>query len=118
MSSRKVLGDAHRAFRGVFPKSGLPVIILTDLGLESRKMTGYVLAHELLIKPISPKALQQCLLGIVLNPRPMARAGRFYIPMPRRGVEFPRTDSSSLEIPKRRRPVTDVTETGARRFYD
>ena len=74
---------------GVFPKSGLPVIMLTDLGLESRAMTAIrVGAHELLIKPISPKALQQRLLGIVLNPRPMVRAGRFYIPMPRRRVEF------------------------------
>jgi hypothetical protein len=45
-------------------------------------------AHELLIKPISPKTLQQRLLGIVLNPRPMVRAGKFYIPMPRRRVEF------------------------------
>ena len=74
---------------GVFPKSGLPVIMLTDLGLELRAMTAIrVGAHELLIKPISPKALQQRLLGIVLNPRPMVRAGRFYIPMPRRRVEF------------------------------
>jgi two-component system chemotaxis response regulator CheY len=74
---------------GVFPKSGLPVIMLTDLGLESRAMTAIrVGAHELLIKPISPKALQQRLLGIVLNPRPMVRAGKFYIPMPRRRVEF------------------------------
>ena len=74
---------------GVFPKSGLPVIMLTDVGLESRAMTAIrVGAHELLIKPISPKTLQQRLLGIVLNPRPMVRAGKFYIPMPRRRVEF------------------------------
>jgi len=74
---------------GVFPKSGLPVIMLTDIGLQSRVMTAIrVGAHELLIKPISPKTLQQRLLGIVLNSRPMVRAGSFYIPMPRRRVDF------------------------------
>jgi DNA-binding response OmpR family regulator len=74
---------------GVFPKSGLPVIMLTDIGLQSRVMTAIrVGAHELLIKPISPKTLQQRLLGIVLNSRPMVRAGGFYIPMPRRRVDF------------------------------
>ena len=40
--------------------------------------------HELLIKPISPKTLQQRLIGLMLKPRPMIRAGRYYIPMPRR----------------------------------
>jgi two-component system chemotaxis response regulator CheY len=74
---------------GVFPKSGLPVIMLTDVGLQSRVMTAIrVGAHELLIKPISPKILQQRLLGIALNPRPMVRAGNFYIPMPRRRVDL------------------------------
>jgi two-component system chemotaxis response regulator CheY len=74
---------------GVFPKSSLPVIMLTDLGLQSRVTTAIrVGAHELLIKPLSPTKLQQRLLGIVLNPRPMVRAGPFYIPMPRRRVEF------------------------------
>jgi two-component system chemotaxis response regulator CheY len=74
---------------GVFPKSGLPVIMLTDIGLQSRVMTAVrVGAHELLVKPISPKTLQQRLLGIVLNSRPMVRAGNFYIPMPRRRIDF------------------------------
>jgi CheY-like chemotaxis protein len=74
---------------GVFPKSNLPVIMLTDQGLQSRVTTAIrVGVHELLVKPVSPKMLQQRLLGIILNPRPMVRAGRFYIPMPRRRVEF------------------------------
>jgi len=44
--------------------------------------------HEFLVKPISPKTLQQRLLGILLKPRPMIRAGRYYIPMPRRRSEM------------------------------
>ena len=58
-----------------------PVIMLTDLALQSRVTEAVrVGVHEFLVKPISPKTLQQRLLGIILNPRPMVRAGKFYIP--------------------------------------
>jgi two-component system chemotaxis response regulator CheY len=74
---------------GDFPKANLPIIMLTDLGLQSRVTTSMRLGvHEFLVKPISPKTLQQRLLGIILNPRPMVRAGKFYIPMPRRKIEL------------------------------
>ena len=74
---------------GEFPKANLPIIMLTDLGLQSRVTAAIRLGvHEFLVKPISPKTLQQRLLGIVLNPRPMVRAGKFYIPMPRRRVDL------------------------------
>lgn len=74
---------------GDFPKANLPVIMLTDVGLHSRVTAAIRLGvHEFLVKPISPKTLQQRLLGIILNPRPMVRAGRFYIPMPRRRIEL------------------------------
>jgi CheY-like chemotaxis protein len=74
---------------GVFPKANLPVIMLSDRGLHSRVTNAIRLGvHEFLVKPISPKTLQQRLLGIVLNPRPMVRAGKFYIPMPRRRVDL------------------------------
>ena len=74
---------------GVFPKANLPIIMLTDLGLQSRVTAAIRLGvHEFLVKPISPKTLQQRLLGIMLNPRPMVRAGQFYIPMPRRRVDL------------------------------
>jgi CheY-like chemotaxis protein len=74
---------------GVFPKANLPVIMLTDRGLQSRVTAAIRIGvHEFLVKPISPKTLQQRLLGIVLNPRPMVRAGKFYIPMPRRRVDL------------------------------
>jgi two-component system chemotaxis response regulator CheY len=74
---------------GVFPKPNLPVIMLTDRGLHSRVTTAIRLGvHEFLVKPISPKTLQQRLLGIMLKPRPMVRAGKYYIPMPRRRVDL------------------------------
>ena len=74
---------------GDFPKANLPIIMLTDLGLQSRVTASMRLGvHEFLVKPISPKTLQQRLLGIILNPRPMVRAGKFYIPMPRRKIEL------------------------------
>jgi len=74
---------------GVFPKPNLPVIMLTDRGLRSRVTTAIRLGvHEFLVKPISPKTLQQRLLAIMLRPRPMVRAGRYYIPMPRRRVDL------------------------------
>ena len=74
---------------GDFPKANLPIIMLTDLGLQSRVTASMRLGvHELLVKPISPKTLQQRLLGIILNPRPMVYAGKFYIPMPRRRIDL------------------------------
>jgi CheY-like chemotaxis protein len=74
---------------GVFPRANLPIIMLTDIGLQSRVTTAIRLGvHEFLVKPISPKTLQQRLIGIILNPRPMVRAGKFYIPMPRRRVDL------------------------------
>ena len=74
---------------GVYTKPNLPVIMLTDVGLQSRVTTAMRLGvHEFLVKPISPKTLQQRLLGLILNPRPMVRAGKFYIPMPRRRLDL------------------------------
>ena len=72
-----------------FPRPNLPIIMLTDLGLRSRVHAAIQLGvHEFLVKPISPKTLQQRLLGILLNPRPMVRAGKYYIPMQRRRIDL------------------------------
>jgi two-component system chemotaxis response regulator CheY len=74
---------------GVFPKPNVPIVMLTDLGLRTRVTSALRLGvHEFLVKPISPKILQQRLLGIVLKPRPMVRAGKYYIPLPRRRVDL------------------------------
>jgi len=74
---------------GIFPKPNLPIIMLSDRALRSRVTVAIRLGvHEFLVKPISPKTLQQRLLSIMLNPRPMVRAGKYYIPMPRRRVDL------------------------------
>ena len=74
---------------GMFPKPNLPIIMLSDRALRSRVTTAIRLGvNEFLVKPISPKTLQQRLLSIMLNPRPMVRAGKYYIPMPRRRVDL------------------------------
>jgi len=74
---------------GVFPKANLPIIMMTDLGLQSRVAAAIRLGvHEFLVKPVSPKTLQQRLIGMILNPRPMVRAGKYYIPLPRRKVDM------------------------------
>ena len=74
---------------GVFPKPGLPIIMLTDVGKRSRVTQAVRLGvHEFLVKPVSSKTLQQRLLGILFRPRPMVRAGKYYIPMPRRRVDL------------------------------
>jgi CheY-like chemotaxis protein len=74
---------------GDFPMANLPIIMLTNVGLQSRVTAAIRCGvHEFLVKPISPKTLQQRLLGIILMPRPMVRAGKFYIPMPRRRVDL------------------------------
>src|SRR6187402_2189573 len=50
---------------------GLPIIMLTDVGKRSRVTAAVRLGvHEFLVKPVSPKTLQQRLLGILLKPRP------------------------------------------------
>jgi CheY-like chemotaxis protein len=83
--------DVMRIVRspGVFPQSNLPIIMLTDLGLRSRVDDALRLGvHELLLKPLSPKTLQQRLLGILLHPRPMVQAGEYYVPLPRRRLDM------------------------------
>ena len=60
---------------GVFPKPGLPIIMLTDVGKRSRVTQAVRLGvHEFLVKPVSPKTLQQRLLGILFRPRQIGRA--------------------------------------------
>jgi two-component system, chemotaxis family, chemotaxis protein CheY len=74
---------------GAFPKPNLPIIMLTDNGLRSRVTAAIRLGvNEFLVKPVSPVILQQRLLSIILKPRPMVRAGKYYIPMPRRRVDL------------------------------
>ena len=79
---------------GVFPKASLPVIMVTDQGTRSRVQETIRLgAHELLLKPMSPKALQQRLANIFLAQRPMVRTGKYYIPKPRRQADWALVDA-------------------------
>ncbi len=73
---------------GVFAKPGLPVIMLTDRALRSQVNEALRLGvHEFLVKPTSPRALRDRLVSILLQPRPMAKIGKYYVPEPRRPIE-------------------------------
>lgn len=69
----------------LFPKPDLPVIMLVAAARRRDAIEALRLgAHELLLKPTSPKALQDRLLSVMLNPRKMVRIGKYYVPQPRR----------------------------------
>jgi CheY-like chemotaxis protein len=70
---------------GVFPRPNLPAIVLTNSAQRSHVNAAMRAgAHEFLLKPTSPKALRDRLTSIVVNPRPMIKIGKFYVPRPRR----------------------------------
>jgi two-component system, chemotaxis family, chemotaxis protein CheY len=69
---------------GVFPKPHLPIIMLTADADRSKVAEAMRLGvHEFLIKPTSPRALQDRLLSIIMKPRAMVQIGKFYVPEPR-----------------------------------
>lgn len=71
----------------LFPRPDIPVIMLTREARRAQVMEALRLgAHELLVRPTSPKALRDRLLSVVANPRPMVRIGQYYVPQPRRTV--------------------------------
>jgi two-component system chemotaxis response regulator CheY len=70
---------------GVFPRSNLPIIMLTNRAYRSSVVEALRAGvHEFLVKPTSPKALHDRLMSIVIKPRPMQKLGNFYVPKPRR----------------------------------
>lgn len=69
---------------GVFPKPHLPIIMLSASASRANVAEAMRLGvHEFLIKPTSPRALQDRLLSIVVNPRSMVQIGEHYVPEPR-----------------------------------
>ena len=69
---------------GVFPRPNLPTVMLASQaqrGQVTEAMRAGV--NEFLIKPTSPKALRDRLASIVVNPRPMVKIGKYYVPRPR-----------------------------------
>lgn len=72
----------------VFPKPHLPIIMLTACARRSNVSEAMRLGvHEFLVKPTSPRALQDRLLSILVKPRPMVQIGEYYVPAPRRSAE-------------------------------
>jgi CheY-like chemotaxis protein len=70
---------------GVFPRPNLPIIMLTYRAKRSSVVEAIRAGvHEFLIKPTSPKALRDRLTSIAINPRPMVKIGKHYVPEPRR----------------------------------
>jgi two-component system chemotaxis response regulator CheY len=71
----------------LFPRPNLPVIMLTKDAQRVHIAEALRLgANEVLIKPTSPKALQDRLLSVLANPRPMVQIGEHYVPEPRAGA--------------------------------
>ncbi|MDI3469368.1 MAG: hypothetical protein OJF62_001431 [Pseudolabrys sp.] len=71
----------------IFPRPNLPIIMLTSRANRSDVIEALRLGvHELLIKPTSPKALQDRLISVVSRPRPMVWIGQHYVPEPRRVI--------------------------------
>ena len=69
----------------LFPKPDLPVIMVMQAAQRHDVIEALRLgAHELLLKPTSPKALLDRLLSVLINPRKMVRIGKYYVPQPRR----------------------------------
>lgn len=68
----------------LFPKPDLPVIMVMQEAQRHDVIEALRLgAHELLLKPTSPKALLDRLLSVLINPRKMVRIGKYYVPQPR-----------------------------------
>jgi CheY-like chemotaxis protein len=69
----------------LFPRPDLPVIMLTNSVRREEVMEALRLgAHELLVRPTSPKLLQDRLVSVMTNPRPMVKIGPYYVPQPRK----------------------------------
>ena len=68
-----------------FPYPDVPIIMLTGHGERSRVIEAVkVGVHEFLLKPVSSKALQDRLVSVLANPRPLIRSGNYYGPAPRK----------------------------------
>lgn len=74
----------------IFPRPDLPIVMLTTRAQRSAVVAALREGvNEFLLKPASPKALRDRLLSLVVNPRPMLKLGKFYVPAPRRMLSDP-----------------------------
>jgi two-component system chemotaxis response regulator CheY len=83
---------------GGFALPDIPVIMLT--GHVERERVVEAIRHgvnEFLCKPVSARSLQQRIMSIRANPRPMVRIGDYYGPEPRKVISNNRQLSDPLE---------------------
>ena len=67
-----------------FPKPEIPIILMTDNSTVSRITEALEIGvHEILLKPFSPRALEQRLRTVVTVQRPMVRMKGRYVPQAR-----------------------------------
>ena len=68
-----------------FPYPDVPIIMLTGHGERSRVVEAISIGvNEFLLKPVSSKALQDRMISVLANPRPLIRQGDYYGPAPRK----------------------------------
>jgi two-component system, chemotaxis family, chemotaxis protein CheY len=68
-----------------FPSPDVPIIMLTGHGERSRVVDAIRMGvNEFLLKPVSSKALQDRMVSVLANPRPIVQHGDYYGPAPRR----------------------------------
>jgi CheY-like chemotaxis protein len=85
---------------GEFAKPFLPIIALMSRAFRSQVREAVrVGVHAVVARPTSPKILQDHLLSLLINPRPMMQVGNYYVPVPRRGG--PRDDSMTATAERR-----------------
>jgi CheY-like chemotaxis protein len=70
-----------------FPYPSIPIIMLTGHSERSRVVEAVKIGvNEFLLKPVSSKALQDRLVSVLANPRPLIRTDDYYGPAPRKMV--------------------------------
>jgi two-component system, chemotaxis family, chemotaxis protein CheY len=80
-----------------FPYPDVPIIMLTGHGERSRVIEAVkVGVNEFLLKPVSSKALQDRLVSVLTNPRPVVNTGDYYGPAPRKMVTAVHADNDEV----------------------
>lgn len=68
-----------------FPHPAVPIIMLTGHAERTRVVEAMQCGvNEFLLKPVSSKALQDRLVAVLTNPRPIIHTGNYYGPAPRK----------------------------------
>ncbi len=70
-----------------FPLPDVPIIMLTGHGERARVIEAIQAGiNEFLLKPVSSKSLQDRLVSVLTNPRPMVQTNDYYGPAPRKMI--------------------------------